>query len=73
VVALLLLATLADMLLLRDEVRRLALRSAGFEHPSWVVTQWGPLAAFGFFLALAVVAIGWMLRALARGHAGEAA
>jgi hypothetical protein len=64
--------TLVDMLLLRDEVRRIALRNAGFEHPAWVATQWGPLAAFVLFLAIAVVTIGWMVRVLARG-AGEAA
>jgi hypothetical protein len=63
----LLAATLVVMVLLRDEVRQLALRDAGFEHPAWVVTQWGPLAAFAVLLVMAVASIAWMARALARG------
>ncbi len=60
-------ATLVVMVLLRDELRRLALRDAGFEHPAWVATQWAPLVAFGVLLAAAVTTIAWMARALARG------
>jgi hypothetical protein len=63
----LLLATLAAMQLLRDEVRRIALRDAGLEPASWVATQWGPLVAFLVCLVLAVSGIAWMVRALARG------
>jgi hypothetical protein len=64
----LLAATLAVMVLLRDEVRTIALRDAGFEQTARVATQSGPLAAFLVFLAGAVAAIGWMARALARGR-----
>jgi hypothetical protein len=58
--------TLVVMVLLRDQVRQIALRNAGFSTPSWVVAQWGPFAVFVFFLLLAAVTIGWMGRALAR-------
>jgi hypothetical protein len=64
----LLLATLAVMVLLRDEVRMIALRDAGFEQPSQVATQWGPLAVFLALLAAAGATIGWMVRAIARGR-----
>ena len=60
-------ATLVVMILLRDQVRQLALHDAGFEHPGGVVAQWGPFAAFVVLLVAAVVTIGWMVRALARG------
>jgi hypothetical protein len=59
--------TLVVMVLLRGEVRQLALRDAGFAHPAWVVTQWGPLVAFAVLLVAAVATICWMARALARG------
>jgi hypothetical protein len=65
----LLAATLVTMVLLRDEVRQITLRDAGFEHPAQVATQWGPLAVFFVLLAAAVATIGWMVRALARGRA----
>jgi hypothetical protein len=61
-------ATLVVMILLRDQVRQLALRDAGFEHPAWVATQWGPLAVFAVLLMAAVATIAWMARALARGR-----
>ena len=63
----LLVATLVVMVLLRDQVRLIALRDAGFEHPARVATQWGPLAVFLVLLVAAAVTIGWMARALARG------
>jgi hypothetical protein len=59
--------TLVLMLLLRDELRQLALRQAGFEPSPWVATQWGPLAAFAVCLFAAAATIAWMARALARG------
>jgi len=65
----LLLATLVTMVLLRDQVRQLALRETGFEPPAWVVPQWGPFAVFAVLLAVAVATIAWMARALARGAA----
>jgi hypothetical protein len=68
----LLLATLGLMLLLRDDLRRLALRQAGVETPSWVATQWGPFLVFLVSLLAAAAAIGWMVRALARGAASAA-
>jgi len=64
-----LVATLASMVLLRDQVRQIALREAGFEPPAWVVPQWGPFAVFAALLAVAVATIAWMARALARGSA----
>ncbi len=69
----LLVATLAAMLLLREEVRRISLRNAGVEASSWVATQWGPFAVFLTCLALALVAIVWMVRALARGRTANEA
>jgi len=69
----LLAATLVVMVLLRDQVRTIALRDAGFEQPLRVATQWGPLAAFVVFLAGALAAVGWMARALARGRTAQAA
>jgi hypothetical protein len=64
----LLAATLADMVLLRDAVRDIALRDAGFVHPSRVAAQWGPLLVFAVLLAAGAATIGWMARALARGR-----
>ena len=68
----LLLATLASMLLLRDDVRRLVLRQAGLDVPSSVVPQWGPFAVFVVCLLAAAVTIAWMVRALARAEAAVA-
>jgi hypothetical protein len=67
-----LLATLVAMVLLRDQVRQLALRLSGFEPPAWVAPQWGPFAVFALFLVAAIVAIAWMARALVRGSAAGA-
>jgi hypothetical protein len=67
-----LLPTLVVMVLLRDQVRQLVLRDAGFEHPAWVAPQWGPLAAFAVLLVAAVATITWMARALARGSGAAA-
>jgi hypothetical protein len=64
----LLAATLVVMVLLRDQVRTIALRDAAFEQTARVAIQWGPLAAFVVLLAAAVATIGWMARALARGR-----
>jgi hypothetical protein len=61
-------ATLVVMVLLRDQVRLIALRDAGFEHPARVATQWGPLAVFLVLLVGASATIAWMARALARGR-----
>jgi hypothetical protein len=63
----LLLPTLVVMVLLRDQLRQLVLRAAGFEHPTRVETQWGPLAVFSLLLLVAVGTIAWMARALVRG------
>jgi hypothetical protein len=63
----LLAATLVVMVLLRDQVRQIALRDAGFEHPARVATQWVPLAVFLVLLVGAAATIAWMARALARG------
>jgi hypothetical protein len=65
----LLAGTLVVMVLLRDQVRVIALREAGFEHPGRVAAQWGPFAAFVLLLAAGVATIAWMAGALARGPA----
>jgi len=62
-----LLPTLVVMVLLRDQVRQLTLRAAGFEHPAWVEPQWGPMGLFALLLLAAMATIAWMVRALARG------
>jgi hypothetical protein len=61
-----LLPTLVAMVLLRDQVRRLALEAAGFEEPPWVASQWGPFVVFVVLLVAAAATIAWMARALAR-------
>jgi len=61
------LLTLVAMVLLRDEVRQLALRSTGFEPSSWIRPQWGPMALFAGLLVAAIAVVGWMVVALARG------
>jgi hypothetical protein len=62
------LATLAVMLLLREELRRITLRSAGFEPPSWIVPQWGPFAAFAICLVAGIAASAWMIHSLAHAR-----
>lgn len=59
-----LLVTLVAMVLMRDQVRQGALAAAGFEMTPWVVPQWGPILLFVALLVLAVVTVGWMVRAL---------
>jgi hypothetical protein len=60
-------ATLVVMVLLRDQVRQIALRDAGFAHPGGVAAQWGAFALFAVLLLAAAGTIVWMARALARG------
>jgi hypothetical protein len=62
-------ATLVVMVFLRDQVRQIALRNAGFEHPAWVAPQWGAFALFAVLLLAGIGTIAWMARALARGAA----
>jgi hypothetical protein len=61
--------TVAVMLLLRDDVRRLTLENAGVVPPARVLMQWSPFAVFAVCFVAAVAAIAWMARALARGPA----
>jgi hypothetical protein len=61
-------ATLVVMVLLRDQVRQITLREAGFEHGGPVAAQWGPFAVFAVLLLAAAATIAWMARALARGR-----
>jgi hypothetical protein len=63
----LLVPTLLVMVLLRDQLRQLTLRGAGFEHPPWVEAQWGPMGVFLLLFVAAVAAIAWMTRVLVRG------
>jgi hypothetical protein len=72
-VGVLLVPTLAVMLLMRDDLRRLTVRHAGLDAPVAVVPQWGPFAVFAACLAAAVVTIAWMVKALAAGRAGKEA
>ena len=65
----LLLPTLAVMLLMRDDLRRLALRQAGLDTPVPVAAQWGPFAVFAVCLVAAVVTIGWMVTGARAGPA----
>jgi hypothetical protein len=65
-----LLPTLIVMVLLRDQLRQITLHLSGFEHPSWVVPQWGPAAVFAVLLVAALATIAWMARALVRGRVG---
>ncbi len=57
--------TVAAMLLLRDDVRRLVLHDAGLPPRSWVVAQWTPFGIFTACLLLAGTAGAWMVRVLA--------
>ena len=50
------------MVLLRDQVRVIALREAGFEHPGRVAAQWGPFAVFVVLLVAGVATIAVMAR-----------
>jgi hypothetical protein len=68
-----LLPTLVVMVLLRDQVRQIVLRRAGFEHPTWIEPQWGPLVVFVVLLVAAVATIAWMARVLARGSTAAGA
>ena len=61
-----LLPTLVAMVLLRDQVRKIALLTAGVEQPAWVAFQRGPFAAFVVLLVAAVLTIAWMAGELAR-------
>lgn len=63
----LLVPTLLTMVLLRDQLRQLALRGAGFEHPSWVEAQWGPMGLFFLLFVAGAATIRWMIRVFARG------
>lgn len=66
------LLTVVVMVLLRDRLRTLNLREAGFEQPTVIAAQWGPFVVFVICLLAAVATIAWMARALARGRGAEA-
>lgn len=61
----LLIATLVLMVLTRDHVRQAALETAGFQPVTWIVPQWGPIAAFATLALVAVATVAWMVKALA--------
>jgi len=63
--------TLVMMVLMRDQVRRAALETAGFEPAAWVEPQWGVIGLFLVLLVLAIVTVAWMVVALARGGGNE--
>jgi hypothetical protein len=58
--------TLVAMILLRDQVRTVALAEAGFTPTPWVEPQWGVIAIFLVLLVAALGTIVWMVLALAR-------
>lgn len=64
---LLLLPTLLVMLLMREDLRRLALHEVGLDTTGPVVAQWGPFAVFVACLLTGAATIAWMVRALVRG------
>ena len=59
-------ATLAAMVLTRDQVRESALVLMGLEPNAWVQTQWLPMGLFALLLVGATATIAWMVTALAR-------
>jgi hypothetical protein len=63
----LMLATLVSMLLLREEIRRITLREAGYAAAAWVTPQWGPFMVFVASLAVGAATIVWMVRAIVHG------
>jgi protein SCO1/2 len=65
----LLLATLAAMTLLRDEVRRVTFANAAVDPLPAAAPQWGAAALFGTLLVAGVAVILWMVRSLGAGRA----
>jgi hypothetical protein len=61
--------TVAFMAVTRDELRRAAVASAGFQPTTWVAPQWGPILIFAVLLAASTGVIGWMVRVFLRPEA----
>jgi hypothetical protein len=66
-------AVMALMAVSRDQFRQVALASAGFLPRAWVEPQWGAIGVFAGLLVVALISVGWMVTALARGQRGVAA
>jgi hypothetical protein len=62
-----LILTLMFMVLMRDQVRRGALATMGYEPVRWVEPQWGNIIAFVILLLVGIAIVVWMVRALAKG------
>ena len=60
--------TLVCMVLMRDQVRQGALAASGYEPVRWVEPQWGNISVFLVLLVVGVLAVIWMVRALAVGR-----
>lgn len=65
----LLLPTLATMVLLREELRRIVFADAGLEALPAARPQWAAFSLFAVLLVAGLATIAWMARALARGRA----
>jgi hypothetical protein len=64
-----LVVSLLAMILLRDQLRQIALTAAGFEPVKWVGPEWGPILIFLVLFVVAIVTITWMVMLLARENA----
>jgi len=64
-----LLVCLVSMVAVRDIVRQASLAPPVLQPASWVVPQWGAIAAFGALLVGAIVTVVWMVRAFVRARA----
>jgi hypothetical protein len=67
------LATIVQMVLVRDVIRQGILEAAGFQPATWVVPQWGPIAIFLVLLVAAIALVVWMVAVLLRAPAPESA
>jgi hypothetical protein len=59
-------ATIVQMVLVRDIVRQAILNAAGFQPATWIVPQWGPIAIFLVLLVAAIALVAWMVAVLLR-------
>lgn len=60
--------TVALMVTTRDQLRRAALASFGYQPQPWVATEWLPIALFVLLLAAVCASVAWMVRSLVRGR-----
>jgi hypothetical protein len=65
------LATIVQMVLVRDVIRGALLAAAGFQPATWVVPQFGPIAISLVLLVAAIALVAWMIAMLVRAPAPE--